>query len=580
MTAFYSELDTTIPTWPTIIRAPRFAEWVNRVDCEDGSCMCDRLQSLWGDPLDSADEFAALLRLFVKWDQQHHQPTGAVGWLKRLFRGQGSVASNMVLPLLSGKYELLRALGRGGCGEVYLAWSTETKSLYALKTIRIEQAQAPQARASFRHEAEAWIRLGEHPNIAKAYYFEEVGRSLYITMLFVEGDDSGSGPSLADKLIKGPVPPNNILPWFCQVADGLKHAYSNGVVAHRDIKPGNVLIGRNGVALISDFGMAVTKDDLFKLNIDLDMATGTPLYMSPEQFISASDCDQKSDIYSIGITLYEAVCGRPPFLPGWTPRSNAELNQYYSEIQHMHEVLVPQPLDSKLWPVIERCLQKSPKDRFLNITEFRGALEALGKHVGVPIPPPGKAKADFWALRDEGNSLMRLGRYEEAIKVFDSFLKILDIDESVILNRACCLESLGKYAEALEVFQALAKRGVTAGMINGSHCLHCLGRDDEALQYAKRAVTTNAQDTKCWVALGNAEYSFRNWGEAIRAYSQAQQLDPTDPTPAYNLGLAAVASESRELATRAMLTFLRVAPLDDPRRQYAEESLARIGVNA
>lgn len=574
---FYQRLDGLIPDWETVVSAPEFASWMMRVDSKSGACMFDRLRALWQDPLYSAEDFAALLRLFVRWKKEQRAPKGWRHWFRRESTPR---TEEVTYPLLSGKYEVLSVLGRGGNGEVYLVWSRETTSLYALKTIRGELAVDPSVRHSFRNEATAWTRLGEHPNVAKLYFFEELGPHLYMTMAFVEGDDDGTGPTLADKLARASIPLEKICAWFCQVADGLWHAYSHGIRAHRDIKPGNILIGRDGIARISDFGLAVATDVLVAAGMQDGLVAGTALFMSPEQFVSSADCDQRSDLYSLGVTLYQAVSGGAfPFTPKLSPRTPHELHRYFSEVRSLHEHAQPMPLSNPLWPVIEKCLRKRPQDRYDDIEALRSALAAVANRQGLSVPQRARALDDFWALRDQGNSLMRLGKYEDAITAFDAFLAVLQ-DESVIFNRAVCLENLGRHAQALEVYARFAARNDIRGLVNGSNCLRKLGRQDEALAYAQQAVALEARDGDCWISLGNVAFAMARWQDAMRAYLTAHNLDRSAPTPAYNFGLAAERAGVMEAAQQGYSAFLQLSAPDDSRRQHAEEALRRIGENS
>ena len=575
MNEFYHQLDRLLPNWASIVNEPAFAEWMMRVDSENNSCMFHRLSTLWQDPLHSSGDFAALLRLFVRWklaQQRRDKPRR----LKKFFqRATSPGAEQAKYPVLSGKYEVLSLLGSGGNGDVYLVWSRETTSLYALKTIRAELAINPSVRHSFRIEAHSWIRLGEHPNVAKVYYFEELGSCLYITMAYVESDDNGGGASLADRLAASRVSLENLCVWFCQVADGLRHAYENGILAHRDIKPGNILIGRDGIARVSDFGLAVTEEVLLTAGSREGQVEGTPLFMSPEQFINPDECDQRSDLYSLGITLYEAASGALPFMPSFLPKTPQDMRRYFSDVRDMHERAPPKALPSPLWPVIQKCLSKRPEDRFADIYEFRAALVAVAKRQEIAAPQPAQATRDVWVLRDQGNSFMRLGKYNEAIKAFDTFLSILP-DDSVVFNRAVCLENIGRHAEALRVYEPLATRNDVRALVNGSNCLRKLGRKDEALSYAKRAVQREPNDAGCWISLGNAAFDLSRWEDAMRAYSSAHKLDSSEPTPAYNFGLAAERAGDIDAAQLAYSSFMKLSLPDDSRRQYVEKALQRM----
>lgn len=571
--ALYGKLDQMVPGWHGLVRTPEFAHWGAVVDSENGTCMLDRIRLLLDDPAFAADDLAIILRMFARWNAAQSKATG----FRHLFRRTAQPQASRKRPVLSGKYELIKTLGRGGNGEVYLAWSTETEKFYALKTIRSDFARDPQVRQSFRNEAGAWISMGEHPNIAKAYFFEEIGPRLYITMEYVEEEDDGTGPSLADKLASGRVCTENLCVWFCQIADGLSHAYRSGIKAHRDIKPGNILIDREGVAQISDFGVAVTLATLFPGGANQGNVVGTPLYMSPEQFVGQHECDQRSDIYSLGVTLYQAVSGGTlPFTPHYSPMTPADFARFLAEVRNLHETATPRPLPSFLWPVIAECLRKRPMDRFPDMNAFREHLTRLAKQHQISIPEPAKETTDFWVLRDQGNTFMRLGRYEDAIKAFDAFLAVMP-DDSAAFNRAVCLENLEHYEEALQTYESFARRGDIKGIVNIGHCLRALGRKQEALDYAKRAVALEQDDVSCWITLGNAHFDLENWGEAMKAYATAYQLEPTDPTPVYNLGLAALRAGLVEHAKKAFLAFMDSSMPDDNRRQYVEGTLQRLG---
>lgn len=402
---FYEKVDESIPGWHVIISSPSFATWASVPDTADGTCMLDRLHALWADPACSAPAFAVLLRLCAEATRLMAQPVRA---------------APRQVPVLLGRYELLRALGGGGNGEVFLAWSRETETLYALKLIRSELAADVSVRQSFRREAQTWIRMGDHPNIAKAYFYDEIAGRPMIAMEFVEGNDDG-GPSLADKIQVGRLDEEQVARWFVQIADGLAHAYAHGIKAHRDIKPGNILITRDGRAQISDFGIAAPIEAMPAASVGV---VGTPHYMSPEQFLGHDRCDVRSDIYSLGITLYQALSGGIlPFMPadfGHDPQYS--IPEFWAEMRSLHSHAQPRRLETAFWPVIVRSLAKDPAARFADVAQFREALARIATPLGYGFPDPPTAELDVWTLRDQGNTLMRLYQYEDAIRAFDAFL--------------------------------------------------------------------------------------------------------------------------------------------------------------
>ena len=571
---FYGALDESVPNWMSIIGSPEFLRWgLERDSHTDSSCMLDMLCALWDDPAWSAEQFAVMLRLFLRDVESSTSGQRRVADFIQRLMGRPATERAPRRYLLSGRYEVLRKLGSGGNGDVYLVWSRETLSLYGLKVMRQELQENPAAVARFKNEIEAWVRLGTHPNIVRAFFLDTLNDTLYMTMEYMEADQSG-GPSLAEKLQRGGIDGNKIATWFAQVADGLEHAYSSGIGAHRDIKPGNILISRTGTAKISDFGLVAPLRGFNPANTAAvrdryetapGSMMGTPVYMSPEQFADPHRCDQKSDIYSLGITLYQIVSGgRVPFLPA-TPRNSGtqEMARFLKEIRSMHEKAAPPRVHSPFWPVIEKCLAKRPENRFGEVIEFRRALEAVAKANGFSIPTKEKPDDDFWAYRDKGNTLLRLGKCEEAIAAFDAFLAKMP-DESALFNKAVCLENLGRYKEAMEIYERFMEWDDYKAYVNGANCLKKMGDSESAAKLALRATELQPNDSACWIALGNINFAIDRIEDAIVAYRRAVSVSPSEPTPHYNLALVRKKAGDLNGAARSLKRFLNCAsPLDD-----------------
>jgi serine/threonine protein kinase len=157
------------------------------------------------------------------------------------------------------KYEVLRLLGSGGCGVVYLTYSRETQSLYALKTFRDEYQSNQEIKERFRKEAMVWVHLERHPFIANASFVEEIAGRLYIAMEYVAPNEQGLN-SLEGYLREDPPDLVQALRWAVQFCRGIEYAYSRGIRCHRDIKPSNILIGHDRTVRVSDFGLAGALD--------------------------------------------------------------------------------------------------------------------------------------------------------------------------------------------------------------------------------------------------------------------------------------------------------------------------------
>lgn len=584
---FYEALENSIPNWMSMIASPSFLPWGTGTNPETGSCMLDMLYALWGDPVGSSEQFATIIRLFAREADNGATQRREIGnAFHRLFGHTSKPTKSPHRYLLSGRYEVVRKLGSGGNGDVFLAWSRETLSLYGLKVIRRDLCDNQEVVNRFKKEIETWVKFGVHPNIVRAYFLDVVSSTLYMTMEYVEGDVTG-GPTLTEKIQHGKIDNNKISTWFAQIADGLQHAYSRGVASHRDIKPGNILITRDGTAKITDFGLvAPLRDfgDVLSSGVSGNWSDtapgsllGTPLYMSPEQFGDVSRCDQRSDVYSLGITLYQTVSGgKLPFLPP-TPRnpSARDVGRFLHEVRSMHEKAQPPRLHSPFWPVIEKCLAKRPSYRFADISEFREAIQAVAKASKFQVPRKAEPEDDIWAYRDKGNTLLRLGKYEEAIAAFDIFCSRIP-DDSALFNKAVCLENLGRINEAMVLYERFIKQGDYKACVNGSNCLKRLGDYPSAMEFAYRATQLEPGDPDCWIALGNVKYAMGVFADAIAAYQHAVATSSSEPTPHYNLALARNQVGDIDGAAKSLKRFLSLSSPLDSRRSAASSLLDEI----
>jgi eukaryotic-like serine/threonine-protein kinase len=232
--------------------------------------------------------------------------------------------------VIGQKYEVHGVLGQGGFGVVYLVYSYETGSVYALKTFRDEYLKDVATRERFRQESSVWVDMESHPYLVRAWFVDEISGRLYIAMEYIAPDDQGLN-SLEEYLHRRPPDLAQGLRWAIQVCHGMEYAYSRGIRCHRDIKPANILISQDRVVKITDFGLAGvlgTTRTTSEFSLDMQQGRvgllgqtiegtgfGTVTHMPPEQFTNAAACDQRSDIYAFGIVLYQIVtAGALPFL--------------------------------------------------------------------------------------------------------------------------------------------------------------------------------------------------------------------------------------------------------------------------
>lgn len=272
-------------------------------------------------------------------------------------------------------FEILRQLGRGGMGEVYLARDTKLGRRVAIKILPPEMASDPERIERFRREATAVASLN-HPNIVTLHSVEEAGGLHFFAMEFIDGE------TLSKVIPDGGLSLPEFFRLALPIVDALSAAHQSGV-AHRDLKPGNIMVGRDGRPKILDFGLAklqplAAADAPTTSNLDTDFQTltgqvlGTTPYMSPEQ-LKGKPVDERSDIFSLGIILYAMVTGRHPFLAD----SSAEVIS--SILTHRPPAVseVRAELPNRLGGCIGRCLEKDPSQRFQTALELRRELEGL-----------------------------------------------------------------------------------------------------------------------------------------------------------------------------------------------------------
>lgn len=266
---------------------------------------------------------------------------------------------------VSGQYQVVRELGRGGMGVVFLARDVALHRLVAVKVLRHEFVESEDHRERFRREARLTARLS-HPGIVPVYTFGESDDLVYIVMKYVQGE------SLAERLRSaGRLPAREAARVLRDLAEALDYAHTQGMV-HRDLKAENVLMERSGGrAFLTDFGVARLRD-ASPDEWERSHAFGTPHYMSPEQAAGEPDLDGRSDLYSLGVLGYQMVSGTLPFQ-----------GTSFTSLAAQHIVHAPTPLrdlapeaPEPLVRAIERCLAKEREDRWQTGGALCGALSA------------------------------------------------------------------------------------------------------------------------------------------------------------------------------------------------------------
>ena len=278
-----------------------------------------------------------------------------------------AVSDSLIGTLFDGRYQILRKLGAGGMANVYLAEDQELGRRVAIKILNDRHANDEQFVERFRREAKNAAALS-HPNIVSIYDRGEAEGTYYIAMEYLDGR------SLKELILsRGDAPIAVVVEYARQILSALKFAHRHGIV-HRDIKPHNVLVDGEGRVKVTDFGIARAGASQMT---EAGSIVGTAQYLSPEQARGA-DVDQRSDLYSLGVLMYEMLTGEVPF-SGDTPVEIAmkHLSQTPappSTIRHD----VPRDLDM----VVMRTLAKSPDDRYQSADEMEADLDRVARGVG------------------------------------------------------------------------------------------------------------------------------------------------------------------------------------------------------
>jgi serine/threonine protein kinase/tetratricopeptide (TPR) repeat protein len=290
-----------------------------------------------------------------------------------------------------GPYEIIAPLGAGGMGEVYRARDPRLKRDIAIKVLPADVTSSPDRLARLEREATTVAGLN-HPNIVVLHSIEEDGGVRFLTMELVEGR------SLSELVTPGGLPLAQVLDLGIPLADALVAAHEKGVV-HRDLKPANVMVSREGRVKVLDFGLAKiaqTEPDVHATRVatiepisDIGQVVGTIPYMAPEQ-IRGEAVDARSDLFSLGILLYELAGGRRPF----TGESHADVSSAILRDNPPSLASLRGDLPGELAHIVERCLEKRPRERFQTAQDVLNELRSVRRTLerGAPAPRPASDK--------------------------------------------------------------------------------------------------------------------------------------------------------------------------------------------
>ena len=315
-------------------------------------------------------------------------------------------------------YRVLRLIGSGGMGSVYLAANTNIDQQVAIKALRPEVARNAVLRAKFKQEAELLCSL-DHPGIVKFLNYVETSDGVFLIMEYVKG------VTLEDFIKKknGLIVEKKAYPLICEILDAFSYAHSKGIV-HRDIKPSNIIIQDDGHIKVMDFGIAQIVSEA---NVtENQYVMGTPTYMSPEQ-IYGKNVDVRSDIYSLGVLIHNMLTGRAPYDSTMMTAQEIKSHIVKDNMPRMSEYYPY--ISDKIQLVVDKATQKVPEARYQSCKEMKTAVKkAIAPD---PIPRPLLYTGIAVVILLLGAGLFTWDYYRTKVDYYKDYVEIFGIPQGI-----------------------------------------------------------------------------------------------------------------------------------------------------
>jgi serine/threonine protein kinase len=460
---------------------------------------------------------------------------------------------------VGGEYRVLDVF-EGGMGSVYLVEHHELNSPIVLKTLLA--ANDRNAMQAFRREAETWVDVGFHQNIVKAHFFRIIDGLPFVGAEYIAPDANGHN-SVAD-YVGADNGESVLLRWCAQFCYGMMHACSRGVVAHRDVKPANLLVDSSGNLKVADFGLARTvglPSGAREGSQERLRVVGTLPYMAPEQILTPDQLDHRVDIYAMGVVLYQLISGSLPY------NTHSQESLVQSILKEK-----PAPLSGPLWPICDRCLSKDRNARFPNFDAFLSAVTGVADQLGVTIPPKStgiseesdalfakvlsyrelgeldlakqrlqefvsRFSSDYRGWTETGVMYLAMGDAQQAYDATKKSLSLYPFNSHAWNNLGIALSRLGKFADAVNALKTAVSHDPlnTGAMLNQCTPLVELKRPIEAVQVLERAASLAPDKAAIWANLGAIRMKMGELSDAEQCFEKALALHPGLPEVEANL---------------------------------------------
>lgn len=441
-----------------------------------------------------------------------------------------------------GEYEVLKVFGgtgKSGMGVVYLVNSRDHSEPFVMKTNQVQFSDNNQSLFHrFIREAETWVSIGVHPNIVNAYWVRKLDNQIFIAAEYIPEDSEGRN-TLTHFISQGAQPGERIANWSVQFCEGMEFARSFGIIAHRDIKPDNLMIAPDGTLKVTDFGLVrVEKITEIPQKINSHSQNkqpnlmkwtqsgsilGTLPFMAPEQFLFSLDVDYRADIYAFGIILHLLVTGGVyPYPIGHNPTQQSFVHA------HLYEKNIP--IKSIFSPIIEKCLCKDVTKRYKNFIDLRNAIQKISKKNRITIAPY-FVNQDFTAenLYKKAQSYSALGNKNEALNFINEYVRLFPENYCGWTEKSRIHLEMGDTQSAL-----IAARKSIESWQENPHAWNNLGviylrlSDwNNALDAFSRALLYDPYNTGSMMQKGVALTYIDRFGEAVQIFLKAIELRPT-----------------------------------------------------
>ncbi|EFH84640.1 serine/threonine-protein kinase [Ktedonobacter racemifer] len=442
----------------------------------------------------------------------------------------------LVGDVILDRYEVRSILGEGGMGRVYKIYDRQRNTYEAVKSPKPEIFTTANGKERFIQEAETWVKLKMHSNVVYCSAVEILGD---IPRIFIDYVDGGS---LSDwirdqRLYEGRkgMAMFRMLRIAIQFAWGLHAAHEQGVV-HQDVKPANVMMSSEGLARITDFGLArarivagepehlggTARSD--RQSILVSSRGMTPAYCSPEQ-AAGRPLSRKTDIWSWGVSVLEMFVGGVTWMSGIMAR------EVLTSYQRQHQAIPPMP--PEIMQLLDRCFQYQPEARPATMEEVATELEAcFVRLIGLPYS---RESSKFIELSTstffvQAVSLNRLERHEEALVLCERAIQDEPVEAVSYSLKGIILGKLRRQEEALQAYEQAIRLDPTSAEVYGNKglLLRRLNRMEEALAAYEQAIHIDPTHVSAYFGKGMALQKLKRDEEALPVFEQAIQLNPTD----------------------------------------------------